>query len=95
MSAAARDIISCLCTKDRSRRLGNVSGGAARVKSHAFFFGVDWKALEERRDRGPIIPEVRYYGDASCFDVYPEDDVNPEPYTKELEEKYDEMFKDF
>ncbi|SPQ19515.1 4c0aa34d-c625-433f-ab30-56b406ac204d [Thermothielavioides terrestris] len=44
VSAAAQDIIRQLCTVDRSRRLGNISGGAARVKEHPFFAAVDWDA---------------------------------------------------
>jgi protein kinase A len=48
-----------------------------------------------RRDRGPIIPPVRYPGDAQCFDIYPEEDVAKEPYTDELFEKYDSFFNDF
>ena len=95
VSDVARDIILSLCTVDRSRRLGNISGGAQRVKEHPFFLGVDWVALYERQSRGPIIPPVRFVGDARCFDIYPEDDVNPDAYTSELEQKYDEFFKDF
>lgn len=95
MSPHAQDIVRSLCTVDRSRRLGNISGGAARVKAHPFFEGVDWTALYERRSVGPIIPPIRFVGDARCFDIYPEDDVNVEPYSEELRAKYDEFFKDF
>ncbi|KAK3311823.1 kinase-like domain-containing protein [Apodospora peruviana] len=95
ISDAAKDIIRQLCTVDRSRRLGNISGGAARVKAHPFFEGVDWEAVAQKRYRGPIIPPIRYPGDAQCFDVYPEDDVNKEEYTSDLESRYDEYFKDF
>ncbi|KAH9436888.1 hypothetical protein MCOR02_000552 [Pyricularia oryzae] len=34
ISPNAQDIIRQFCTVDRSRRLGNISGGAARVKEH-------------------------------------------------------------
>lgn len=95
ISGAAKDIILQLCTVDRSRRLGNISGGAARVKAHPFFAGVDWDAILQRRHRGPIIPPIRYPGDAQCFDVYPEEDANREEYTDEMVQKYDEYFKDF
>lgn len=91
----AKDIIRQLCTVDRSRRLGNISGGAARVKSHPFFKETNWDDVFNRRRKGPILPPVRYPGDASCFDVYPEDDGKREPYTDELAEKYEEYFKDF
>ncbi len=78
---------------DRSRRLGNISGGAAKVKAHPFFAGVDWDAVIQRRRRGPIIPPIRYPGDAQCFDVYPEEDVAKDPYTDELAARYDEYFR--
>ncbi|KAG7291768.1 hypothetical protein NEMBOFW57_001788 [Staphylotrichum longicolle] len=95
ISAAAKDIIRQFCTIDRSRRLGNISGGAAKVKAHPFFAGVDWDAVYQKRHRGPIIPPVRYPGDAQCFDIYPEEDATRDEYTDELLEKYDGYFKDF
>mgnify|MGYP001249850393 FL=1 len=45
--------------------------------------------------RAPIIPPVRYPGDARCYDIYPEEDAIKEEYTEEMREKYDEFFKDF
>ncbi|KAK4453449.1 camp-dependent protein kinase catalytic subunit [Podospora aff. communis PSN243] len=95
ISDAAKDIIRQLCTVDRSRRLGNISGGAAKVKAHPFFYGVDWEAIIQRRQRGPIIPPIRYPGDAQCFDIYPEEDVGRDEYTDDMAQRYDEHFKDF
>lgn len=80
---------------DRSKRLGNISGGAARVKDHPFFDGVVWEDVYYRKYRGPIIPHVRYPGDAQCFDVYPDEKVGREPYTEEMSRKWEEHFKDF
>ncbi|KAH6855007.1 kinase-like domain-containing protein [Chaetomium sp. MPI-CAGE-AT-0009] len=95
ISDAAKDIIRQFCTVDRSRRLGNISGGAAKVKAHPFFAGVDWDAVYQKRHRGPIIPPVRYPGDAQCFDIYPEEDANKDEYTEEMVGKYDAYFEDF
>jgi protein kinase A len=95
ISDAAKDIIRQFCTVDRSRRLGNISGGAAKVKAHPFFAGVDWEAVRQKRHRGPILPPVRYPGDAQCFDIYPEEDATRDVYTDEMAAKYDEYFKDF
>lgn len=95
ISAEAQDLIRSLCTVDRSRRLGNISGGASRVKEHPFFHGVNWEDTLARRNRGPMIPPVRYPGDAQCFDAYPEDDGKREAYTSEMAQKYDDYFKDF
>jgi protein kinase A len=65
------------------------------VKAHPFFRGIDWDALYHRTRKGPIVPNVRWPGDAQCFDTYPEEDVGKDPYTAELRARYDECFKDF
>ncbi|KAH9883210.1 protein kinase-like domain-containing protein [Xylariomycetidae sp. FL2044] len=95
ISPNAQHIIRSFCTVDRSRRLGNISGGSQPVKSHPFFHGVDWDALLRRQVRPPIQPNVRFPGDAQCFDVYPEDDGKHEPYTDELAKRYEHLFADF
>ncbi|KLU82916.1 AGC/PKA protein kinase [Magnaporthiopsis poae ATCC 64411] len=95
ISPEAQDIIRQFCTVDRSHRLGNISGGAARVKAHPFFRGVDWDAVYRRRQPGPIIPPVRYPGDAQCFDIYPEEDASKDQYTEEMMMQYDHHFRDF
>lgn len=95
ISPEAKDIIRSFCNVDRSKRLGNVQGGARRVKEHPFFRGVDWDAVYNRRYRGPILPPVRFPGDAQCFDIYPEEDVGHGEYTDDLREKYESYFKDF
>lgn len=95
ISPEAQDIIRQFCTVDRSHRLGNISGGAARVKEHPFFRGVDWDAVYRRAQPGPIIPPVRYPGDAQCFDIYPEEDASRDQYTDEMVMQYDHHFKDF
>jgi protein kinase A len=96
LSSAAQDLILSLCNVDRSRRLGNVSGGAARVKAHPFFAPIaDWNDVVERRHPGPIIPPVRYPGDAQCFDTYPEDDGTGDAFTDDMADKYDGYFADF
>ncbi|TEY63620.1 hypothetical protein BOTCAL_0153g00070 [Botryotinia calthae] len=95
ISPAAKDIIRQFCTLDRSHRLGNISGGAARVKDHPFFQGVIWEDVYYRKYRGPIIPPLRYPGDAQNFDLYPDEKEGREPYTEELAAKYDDFFKGF
>jgi protein kinase A len=95
ISDAAKDIILQFCTVDLSRRLGNMSGGAAKVKEHPFFHRFDWDALYQKRYKGPIIPPVKYPGDAACFDIYPEEDAIQDEYTDELAERYDQYFADF
>lgn len=95
LSEEGKDIIKALCTVDRSCRLGNISGGAARVKSHPFFRETNWDDIFHRRQPAPIQPPIRYPGDAQCFDVYPEDDGSREPYDSGMSAKYDPYFADF
>jgi protein kinase A len=95
ISEPAKDIVRSFCTVDRTRRLGNISGGAARVKVHPFFEGVNWDDMLNRTHRGPIIPHIRYPGDAQCFDTYPEEKGKRALYTEDMAEKYDHYFKDF
>ncbi|TAQ89182.1 hypothetical protein B7494_g2496 [Chlorociboria aeruginascens] len=95
ISLEAKDLIRQFCTVDRSHRLGNISGGAAKVKSHPFFRGVLWDEVYYRKYRGPIIPPIRYPGDAQCFDQYPDEKEGREPYTEELRAKWDDCFHDF
>ncbi|SPO22564.1 probable cAMP-dependent protein kinase catalytic subunit [Ustilago trichophora] len=66
----SRDLISSLLTADRSRRLGNLRGGASDVKNHPWFYGVDWKALQEGRIPPPIVPYLGQPGDTSNFSKY-------------------------
>jgi len=95
ISSSAKDIIRQFCTVDRSKRLGNMAGGAARVKDHPFFRGVIWKDVYYRKYRGPIIPPLRHPGDAQNFDLYPDEKEGRDPYTDELAAKWDDCFKDF
>jgi protein kinase A len=95
LSPEAKDIIHQFCTVDRSHRLGNISGRAARVKEHPFFKGVQWDDVYYRKYKGPIIPPIRYVGDAQCFDIYPDEKASREGYSSELRHKWDSHFKDF
>ncbi|KAH9874282.1 hypothetical protein IAQ61_004913 [Plenodomus lingam] len=95
MSPAARDLISGLCTVDTSKRLGNISGGASRVKAHEWFQSIDWEKLYNREVQGPIVPHLRGPADTRNFDEYEDESDKRDPYTKELSDRWEEMFKDF
>ncbi|KAL9608272.1 MAG: hypothetical protein Q9167_006881 [Letrouitia subvulpina] len=95
MPPEARNLINGLCTVNPSNRLGNLSGGVQRVKSHPFFAPIDWDNLYYRRIKGPIIPELRHPADASNFDDYDPAPEKKSVYTKEMASKYDNDFKDF
>jgi protein kinase A len=95
VSAHAQDLILGLCTIDRSHRLGNISGGAQRVKSHPFFNGVVWDDIYARKYLGPIIPKLKSMDDATCFDNYPDDTGERDVYTDEARREWDKYFEDF
>jgi len=95
ISPEAQDLIRSFCVVDRSKRLGNISGGAQRVKDHPFFRGVNWEDVYYRKEKGPIIPPIRYPGDAQCFDIYPDEKDGRERYNDEMAKKWDGHFKDF
>ncbi|KAH8816796.1 camp-dependent protein kinase A [Xylogone sp. PMI_703] len=95
ISEATKDIIRSFCTVDRSKRLGNMVGRAARVKAHPFFAGVNWDEVYERKHKGPIIPPVRFIGDTQCFDTYPDEKPGPDQYTEQMAQEYEKYFRDF
>jgi serine/threonine protein kinase len=88
----AKDLIRKLLAADRTRRLGNLKGGAVDIKTHKWFKGVDWDQLYQKRVIAPIIPEVEHPGDTNYFEKYdePVDDANDMPG-----DPYKSLFKDF
>lgn len=70
LTEEAKDLITQLLTVDRSKRLGNLAGGAADVKGHPWFKGVVWDKIYHREYDGPIIPALKDESDASCFERY-------------------------
>ncbi|KAH8752810.1 hypothetical protein F5883DRAFT_691372, partial [Diaporthe sp. PMI_573] len=73
ISPEAQDIISSFCNADPISRLGS-RGGAKMVKEHPFFRYVNWDDILNRRHKGPIVPHIRFLGDAQFFGIYPEED---------------------
>ncbi|WWD19493.1 hypothetical protein CI109_103954 [Kwoniella shandongensis] len=96
----AKDLIRGLLTADRSKRLGNLRGGARDVMTHAWFAGVDWRSLERKEIGAPIVPRVASMGDSQNFQRYPPPrphelpGVFGQPYDPSTDQ-YGELFKDF
>ena len=65
----AKDLIRRLLTADRSKRLGNLRGGAEDVMDHAWFAGVDWGTLERKECGAPIVPRVASMGEQPSFNL--------------------------
>jgi protein kinase A len=61
----AKDLIRGLLTTDRTKRLGNLRGGAKDVMEHAWFQGVDWGSLERKEIGAPIVPRVANMGESA------------------------------
>jgi protein kinase A len=95
MPSDARDLISRLCTADRSSRLGNMQAGASQVKAHPFFRGINWNMLYHRQMQGPIVPQLRFPGDTRYFEDYSEEVDSADQYTPELYDRYEEAFQGF
>ncbi|CAK4030361.1 kinase DC2 [Lecanosticta acicola] len=95
MSKDARDIIGGLCTVDVAKRLGNIRGGAETVKKHPWFAHINWDELYHRKMKGPIVPHLKAPDDTRNFDEYDAEPLQKEPYTQEMQDKYDRMFADF
>jgi protein kinase A len=49
LDIASKEFIRAFLNPDRSKRLGNLAGGADDVLRHPWFEGVDWVALENGR----------------------------------------------
>lgn len=96
---AARDLVRKLLTADRTRRLGNLRGGAEDVKNHPWFAGVDWGKVYRREIVAPIVPEVAGPGDSSNFEKYPDDmEIGPMgagPSAPVLGDPYRHLFENF
>lgn len=87
-SQPLKDLLKRLLTADLTKRYGNLKGGAADIKNHAWFEGVNWDLVYSRQIEAPYRPTVLGEGDASNFDDYPEDaeqyGVYPPSETDEL-----------
>eukprot|EP00727_Mastigamoeba_balamuthi_P013038 m51a1_g8357 putative protein kinase (1237) ;mRNA; r:70273-75720 len=66
-SAAARSCVGRLLALNPEKRLGGGGRGAAEVKSHAFFAGIDWATM--RKQTPPFVPKLEGDADTSFFDA--------------------------
>jgi serine/threonine protein kinase len=57
-SNSMEDIIAKLCTKNPSKRLGNMKGGIADLVKHKWFGSFDWKGLRKGTIATPFVPDV-------------------------------------
>lgn len=67
----SKDLVKAFLHPDRTKRLGNLIGGAQDVLDHAWFRGVDWNALERKEIRAPIVPHTTSLDDTRHFSHLP------------------------
>jgi len=70
-----QSFIDGLLQVDLTRRLGNMHAGTDDIKSHPYFAGIDWEKYYAQTTISPYQPRVKGPGDASNFEVYPEEPV--------------------
>lgn len=63
----AKDLITKLLKKNKTKRLGCGAGGAQEVMGHPFFKNLDWKRIELGLDKAPIDVVVKDDFDTSNF----------------------------
>jgi protein-serine/threonine kinase len=68
LSAEARNLLESLLARDPLQRLGSGPTGAMEIKTHAFFAGTDWLAVEQRRYIPPFRPSLAADTDVQYFD---------------------------
>lgn len=64
----AKSLLQGLIYKDPDRRLGGGPEAGNEVKRHAFFAGVNWEDVYERKVTPPFIPTLSTDGDVKYFD---------------------------
>lgn len=67
MDPLSKSFVRALLVTDRTKRLGNLIGGAQDILDHPWFRGVDWDALERREINAPIIPHTSSGDDTRHF----------------------------
>ncbi len=90
--AVAQALIGGLLTSNRTKRLGSGAGGFERFKSHLFFTGIEWNSAARMLLMPPAVPTVTSEGDASNFDLYPEETTEEAANLTSAER---EMFREF
>ncbi|VDO23816.1 unnamed protein product [Brugia timori] len=71
LSKEAVNILKALMTKNPLKRLGCMQSqdGEDAIRSHPFFWDIDWEALETRRVKPPFKPKIKSKRDTSNFDT--------------------------
>ena len=72
-------MIKHLLVADVSKRLGMLKNGNEDVKQHKWIHKIDLKQLLAKKIPMPFRPTVKFSGDTSNFNPYPDSDNLPPP----------------
>lgn len=68
LSEPAKSFLNGLLVKDPTKRLGGGPDDAREIMIHAFFRGLNWQDLIEKRISPPFVPEITSETDTRYFD---------------------------
>mmetsp|Transcript_9722 Transcript_9722/g.21963 ORF Transcript_9722/g.21963 Transcript_9722/m.21963 type:complete len:349 (+) Transcript_9722:79-1125(+) len=68
ITPVAKSLLESLLQGDPNKRLGGNGDDGEEVKSHPFFSGIDWIAIQQRRVTPPFKPNVEQGDDVKYFD---------------------------
>ena len=92
IDSRAKDLIKRLLDGEPQNRLGAGSRGIHEIRTHAYFSGIDWDVLMEKKIPAPIPIKVGKEGDSRYYDRYGD---SPEGQQKALTAAQQESFKAF
>ncbi|ORX75126.1 kinase-like protein [Anaeromyces robustus] len=96
MGRDAIQLTSLLLMKDPRKRLGASQADAQEVKNHAYFKGVDWQAMLEKRVPVPYVPKFKGKLDVSHFDEeFTNEPIKLSPIQNTLKPNEQELFRGF
>lgn len=85
LSEPAKSFLNGLLVKDPTKRLGGGPDDAREIMIHAFFRGLNWQDLIEKRISPPFVPEITSETDTRYFDrQFTAEPVNLTPIDRPL-----------
>ncbi|XP_013133799.1 PREDICTED: cAMP-dependent protein kinase catalytic subunit alpha-like [Papilio polytes] len=85
-----RDLVRNTLQVDITKRFGVMKDGVMDFKNHKWFRGIDWDAIVNCRYPAPFIPKYKSPGDATNFERYEEETLQPASYCR-----FESEFMDF
>lgn len=79
MDRDAKSLIKNLLVADVSKRLGMLRNGVEDIKQHRWVGKIDMKQLLSKKIPMAYKPSVKFPGDTSNFQAYPDSDNMPPP----------------